>query len=109
MAIDKGSYVRAEAHPEYGVGRVLAVDAFSTRVLFSTGGVRVYKNSDMGRIKASQASEDDKAALDAREAKIAGGIVDAVPGAKPAKAAAKPRASRAKKRTADADGDAESA
>lgn len=100
MAIDKGSYVRAEAHPEYGVGRVLAVDTFSTRVLFSTGGVRVYKNSDMGRIKTAQASEDDKTALDAREAKIAGGFVDA-PATKPpvAAKAAKPRASRAKKRT----------
>ncbi len=103
MAIDKGSYVRAEAHPEYGVGRVLSVDTFSTRVLFSTGGVRVYKNSDMGRIKATAANDDDKAALDAREAKIGGGTVDA-PQPKPA-AAAKPRASRAKKRTGDvADG-----
>lgn len=98
MAIDKGSYVRAEAHPEYGVGRVLSVDTFSTRVLFSTGGVRVYKNSDMGRIKASQASEDDKTALDAREARIAGGVVDS-PAPKAAAAAPKPKASRAKKKS----------
>jgi hypothetical protein len=50
--IEKGSFVSLEAHPEYGVGRVLKVDTFATRVLFPKGGVRVYRAGDMARLKS---------------------------------------------------------
>lgn len=49
--LEKGSFVVHEAHPEHGLGRVIAVSAFATRVLFTRGGVRVFRAQDTQRLK----------------------------------------------------------
>jgi hypothetical protein len=100
--IEKGIFVLNEAHPEYGVGRVLAVETFATRVLFPKGGLRVFRASDTGRLKAVAAPPPpDLELLEEKEAALARGAPDlpvgksgAVPAA--AKPAKKKRAAKAR-------------
>ena len=90
--IEKGSFVLNETHPEYGVGRVLAAEAFATRVLFPKGGVRVFRATDTGRLKSvSTPPPADVEILDAKEAALASGVVDPPLGAKVAAPAKKKR------------------
>jgi hypothetical protein len=75
--IEKGGFVHNESHPEYGTGRVLAVEPFSTRVLFSQGGLRVFRAADMTRLKGvAPPPASDIELLDAKEADLAKGVQD---------------------------------
>lgn len=75
--IEKGSFVSIEAHPEYGVGRVLAVETLVTRVIFPAGGLRVFRIADHGRLKTTTApNAADVAILEKKEADLSRGIVD---------------------------------
>lgn len=79
-AIEKGSFVHIEAHPEYGVGRVLAVETFVTRVLFPQGGLRIFRAGDHERLKGSPApAAPELEMLDKKEADLARGIADHLP------------------------------
>ena len=96
-AIEKGSFVNAEAHPEYGVGRVLVVDTFVTRVLFPLGGLRIYRADDLSRLKGVSApSTQDIETLDRKEANLAKGIVDHLP--RPKEEIVAPKKKRAAKK-----------
>ena len=92
-AIAKGNFVQMEAHPEYGTGRVLDVGAFTTRVLFPVGGLRVFRQDDTERLRGSTApSAADLAILVQKEADLARGInhrLPPKPDAVPAKKAAR--------------------
>lgn len=75
--IEKGCFVSIEAHPEYGVGRVLAVETLVTRVIFPQGGLRVFRAADHGRLKTTAVPNPaDVAILEKKEADLARGIVD---------------------------------
>jgi len=72
--IVKGSFVECEPHPEYGVGRVIAMEELSTRVLFPQGGLRFYRAAEMGRLNGVPTpGEAEVALLDARERELADG------------------------------------
>ena len=97
--IEKGSFVSIEAHPEYGVGRVLAVESLVTRVIFPQGGLRVFRVADHGRLRTTAAPPAaDVAVLDKKEADLARGIFDHLGTGKKEEPAAKPK--RAKKAAA---------
>ena len=75
--IEKGSFVSIEAHPEYGVGRVLIVESLVTRVIFPAGGLRVFRAVDHGRLKSTAApNAADVAILEKKEADLTRGIFD---------------------------------
>lgn len=77
QAIEKGSYVLCEAHPEYGVGRVIAMETFSARVLFPAGGLRLFRTEDLARLKrAATPPQDDVALLETREDELARGAYE---------------------------------
>jgi hypothetical protein len=99
-AIEKGEHVRHEARPEYGVGRVIAVGVFATRVIFPTGGLRVFRAHDTVRLKVvATPSAEDLAILDGKVAALAAGTPD-MPKAKSKPAADKPAKKRAPKKAA---------
>lgn len=76
-AIETGSFVHCEAHPEYGVGRVIAMESFSMRVLFSEGGLRLFRAGDMGRLRWTSApSSDVVELLTSREGELAAGTFE---------------------------------
>lgn len=80
MAIGKDDFVISDAHPEYGLGRVLAADAFSTRVLFKDGGVRVVRAADVGKLRVvDKPATHDVEMLEAKEALVAQGVHDRMP------------------------------
>lgn len=96
-AIEKGSFVRCEAHPEYGIGRVVAMEEMSTRVIFPEGGLRFFRAADMGRLSVvATPAKAEVDLLDAREREIADGthrrLVPKNPEPPPVKAAAKRKA-----------------
>lgn len=75
MILAKGNFVSAPEHPEYGVGRVIAVDVYVTRVLFPGGGVRVYREDDLDRLKSVRApGADELAVLDQKEGNLSRGV-----------------------------------
>lgn len=93
--IEKGSFVVHEKHPEHGLGRVLSVGEFATRVLFQSGGVRVYRASALVTLKSVLTpAPADAEALAAKELALASGEAQVPIGAtKPAPPKArKPRA-----------------
>jgi hypothetical protein len=95
--IEKGDFVRHEGKPEYGVGRVLAVEVFATRVLFPSGGLRVFRAHDTVRLHtAPTPSVDDLAILDGKQELLTRGVPD-MPRGKPAAEAAAPKKKRPKK------------
>jgi hypothetical protein len=73
-----GSFVSNDKHPEHGLGRVLAIGAFATRVLFERGGVRVFRAGEPNQLKV--VLKPDPAAADvlaAKEAAMAQGVTEA--------------------------------
>ena len=75
--LGNGSFVVHEAHPEHGLGRVVGIGAFATRVLFSRGGLRVFRADDTNRLKSvGQPSAADVALLDAKESALASGLLE---------------------------------
>lgn len=63
----RGSYVVHGDHPEHGLGRVIGVSAFATRVLFTRGGVRVFRAADTIRLKnVGTPAAADISALDSK-------------------------------------------
>jgi hypothetical protein len=91
--LEKGGFVVHGAHPEHGLGRVLSIGAFATRVLFTHGGVRVFRvDAPSDLTSASHPAAEDIALLEQKEAAIAHGptVVMKVP------SAAKPRKPRAR-------------
>jgi hypothetical protein len=104
--IEKGSFVLYEAHPEYGIGKVIAMEAFSSRVLFPEGGLRLFRSEDMTRLKnVSQPPQDAVALLASREAELARGVLpQMIPKNPPAPVAPpKKRAPRKKKAASNDD------
>lgn len=100
-AIEKGSFVSIEAHPEYGIGRVLAVESLVTRVIFPAGGLRLFRAADHGRLRTTSApNAADVAVLDKKEADLARGIFDHLGTGKKEEAPAKKK--RASKKAAAA-------
>ncbi len=94
-SIGHGSYVVHESHPEHGLGRVIASGEFAMRVLFSNGGIRVFRADDTGRLRnVPSPAAADVAALDERERAHAAGRVE-FPSATPKPPAPK-RARKAK-------------
>ena len=76
-AIEKGCFVQNEGHPEYGVGRVLEVGAFATRVLFPNGGLRVFRvEATQGLKTVAAPAAGDVELLAQKEAAMASGIFD---------------------------------
>ena len=83
--LEKGSFVVHEAHPEHGLGRVIALGTFATRVLFTRGGLRVFRAEDTQRLKSIAATAAaDVALLDSKELALSSGQAD-TPAADPAK------------------------
>lgn len=100
--IEKGSFVSIEAHPEYGVGRVLAVESLVTRVIFPQGGLRVFRIADHGRLRTTSApGAADVAVLDKKEADLARGIFDHLGTGKKEEPVKKKRASKKKAEAAE--------
>ena len=77
-AIDKGSFVLVDTHPQSGVGRIVAINSFMARVVFATRGLRVYSAGDVELLRNAPAPAADViAALDAQETTFArGGVAD---------------------------------
>ena len=95
--IENGSFVVHEKHPEHGLGRVVSMGAFATRVLFQNGGVRVFRAGDTSPLKSvTTPLAADVAALAAKEAAMHNGVVD-VPSAPDKPPPAAKKASRKKK------------
>lgn len=83
--LEKGGFVVHESHPEHGLGRVISIGAFATRVLFTRGGVRVYRAEHTMLLKGvTSPAAADVAQLEAKELAFASGHIDA-----PAAAAAR--------------------
>ncbi len=95
-AIVMGSFVVHEAHPEHGLGRVIAMGAFATRVLFSHGGLRVFRADDTQRLRSvASPPAADIAVLEEKERVLAAGAADPPSGDPPKAAAPKKRARKA--------------
>lgn len=92
--LEKGSFVVHEAHPEHGLGRVIAMGTFATRVLFARGGLRVFRADDTQRLRSvTSPTAEEVALLDSKELALSSGQAD-VPLADPPKPA-KPRSRKA--------------
>ncbi|OGQ26035.1 MAG: hypothetical protein A2138_19070 [Deltaproteobacteria bacterium RBG_16_71_12] len=84
--IETGSFVVHEAHPEHGLGRVIAIGSFATRVLFARGGLRVFRADDTQRLRSvSTPAAEDVALLESKALALASGQGD-MPVADPPKA-----------------------
>lgn len=92
-ALQMGSFVTHEAHPEHGLGRVVAMGAFATRVLFTRGGLRVFRAEDTQRLRTvASPPVAEVAALDEKERALAAGVVQPPVGAAPEPTPPKKRA-----------------
>ncbi len=70
--IETGSFVVHEAHPEHGLGRVIAIGSFATRVLFARGGLRVFRADDTQRLRSvSTPAAEDVALLESKALALA--------------------------------------
>src|SRR5688572_9855147 len=94
--LQPGAFVRHEAHPEHGVGRVLSVDSFSARVLFQNGGLRVFRAGLTAQLKNTTPDPEAVESIAAKEAAMAQGITQTPIGPKP-EPVAPPKPKRAKK------------
>lgn len=91
-----GSFVVHEAHPEHGLGRVVAMGAFATRVLFSHGGLRVFRADDTQRLRSVAApAAADVAVLEEKERVLAAGVLEPPAGDPPKATAPKKRTRKA--------------
>lgn len=93
--LQQGSLVVHEAHPEHGLGRVIEMGAFATRVLFARGGLRVFRAQATQALRTvATPSAEDVALLEAKERAFASGAAEQ-PAADP------PKAPRARARKAE--------
>ncbi|MBI1945143.1 MAG: hypothetical protein HYS27_05575 [Deltaproteobacteria bacterium] len=92
--LQQGCFVVHETHPEHGLGRVIAMGTFATRVLFARGGLRVFRAEETQRLRSvATPTAEDLALLVSKEAAFASGKSE-LPAADPPKAP-KPRARKA--------------